>query len=127
MSSPIVSRNAVVLPTAHDLLGSLIGPDQRASVLVFRKILAVVEYVADRASRSTIAPQLSTREPQTFQSKRVKKHQISIETKKPSNPVRDQGVGGSNPLSPTIKSRKINSLANLPYPATPELGSIWVQ
>jgi hypothetical protein len=41
--------------------------------------------------------------------------------------VRDQGVGGSNPLSPTIKSRNFNSFAKTLIPAIPELGSIWVQ
>ena len=38
--------------------------------------------------------------------------------------VRDQGVGGSNPLSPTIKTSNINSLAKTSFPAKPELGSI---
>jgi hypothetical protein len=38
--------------------------------------------------------------------------------------VRDQGVGGSNPLSPTIKISNINSLAMTSFPAKPELGSI---
>jgi hypothetical protein len=38
--------------------------------------------------------------------------------------VRDQGVGGSNPLSPTIKSSHISSLALTAFPAIPELGHI---
>ena len=41
--------------------------------------------------------------------------------------VRDQGVGGSNPLSPTIKSHRIIELENSPFRAESELGSIWVQ
>ena len=41
--------------------------------------------------------------------------------------VRDQGVGGSNPLSPTNKSNKISQLRNCQVPAKPELGYICVQ
>src|ERR1700692_4223163 len=40
--------------------------------------------------------------------------------------VRDQGVGGSNPLSPTNYFNPVIELASLPFPRFPELGSIWV-
>src|SRR6266403_1711555 len=41
--------------------------------------------------------------------------------------VRDQGVGGSNPLSPTNYLNPIIELANFQFLKFPQLGSIWVQ
>ena len=41
--------------------------------------------------------------------------------------VRDQGVGGSNPLSPTNISKQFIVLASIPFSGFPQLGSIWVQ
>ena len=40
--------------------------------------------------------------------------------------VRDQGVGGSNPLSPTIYFNPVIELANFHFPKVLQLGSIWV-
>ena len=40
--------------------------------------------------------------------------------------VRDQGVGGSNPLSPTNYLNPVIELADFRFPKFPELGSIWV-
>ena len=39
--------------------------------------------------------------------------------------VRDQGVGGSNPLSPTIYLNPIFELADFLFPSLPELGTLW--
>ena len=41
--------------------------------------------------------------------------------------VRDQGVGGSNPLSPTIKSHKVNELADCKFRVASGVESIWVR
>jgi hypothetical protein len=40
--------------------------------------------------------------------------------------VRDQGVGGSNPLSPTNLLNPVIELANFRFPKQSELGAIWV-
>ena len=39
---------------------------------------------------------------------------------------RDQGVGGSNPLSPTNFLNPIIELASLPFSSPLQLGSTWV-
>ena len=41
--------------------------------------------------------------------------------------VRDQGVGGSNPLSPTINPKQLIELASIPVLRFPQFGSVWVQ
>ena len=40
--------------------------------------------------------------------------------------VRDQGVGGSNPLSPTNYRNPVIELASFPFADFPQLGSICV-
>ena len=40
--------------------------------------------------------------------------------------VRDQGVGGSNPLSPTNYLNPVIELASFPFPIFPALESTWV-
>ena len=40
--------------------------------------------------------------------------------------VRDQGVGGSNPLSPTNYFNPVIELASFPFSSFPQLGSTWV-
>src|SRR6266581_4246896 len=40
--------------------------------------------------------------------------------------VRDQGVGGSNPLSPTNYLNPVIELASFPFSSFPQLGSTWV-
>jgi hypothetical protein len=44
----------------------------------------------------------------------------------PATQIRDQGVGGSNPLSPTIYFNPVIELADFHFPKKSELGSIWV-
>jgi hypothetical protein len=61
----------------------------------------VVEIVAVKAHWNHSEPQFSTEWPQRIQSKVVIFSLISTGFNKSSNLVRDQGVGGSNPLSPT--------------------------
>ena len=39
--------------------------------------------------------------------------------------VRDQGVGGSNPLSPTNYLNPVIELASFPFSSFPQLGSTW--
>ena len=41
--------------------------------------------------------------------------------------VRDQGVGGSNPLSPTINPKQLIGLARTPFLWISTFGSVWVQ
>ena len=41
--------------------------------------------------------------------------------------VRDQGVGGSNPLSPTIIPKQLIELARTPFLEISTFGSVWVQ
>jgi hypothetical protein len=62
----------------------------------------VVEFVAARASENLTKLQRTTRRLQQVQFKALAIIKISTAFNRLWNAVRDQGVGGSNPLSPTI-------------------------
>jgi hypothetical protein len=75
---------------------------------------AVGKNVTAKAFSFNKVPQLSTNGLQQVRYQSLKEPQISVDFNKGWNVVRDQGVGGSNPLSPTNVFNSLQSISGTP-------------
>jgi hypothetical protein len=78
------------------------------------KFDSVGNFVTAKASDFNKEQQLSTNGLQQVQYQSVRNNKFSTSFNKDWNLVRDQGVGGSNPLSPTIIFNNLQSISGSP-------------